>query len=260
MHHISKPSLQQILEINKMENFEEFTSQDRNRSYGLGPAYPEYFEETIEFQKSESISNLLHKNKCKAFLLQEWKTQTQSNEKDLRDRLKPHLKKIYKDKNFKVFDRALVYAVDSCPLLQPRRDEILSLYDKLTEGVPMTGPVKPCGFWTKLMDEVVNEKAREAEMSRKRPKSHPVDHWAEEHLIEEMWRQKEILVKDGVWEEATSSDLTELGASIAFPVVQPNKVRVCIDFREQNLTQLTQEKMANKFDICQGLLLLVLFL
>eukprot|EP00392_Amoebophrya_sp_AT5.2_P018710 g19316.t1 len=200
------------------EDFSAHVQADRLREYGVIDPLPPYVRASISFQKENSASSLIDKNRRNARWLLKFAEKTKEANEAVMKSLKPHPQAVYQGKNF---------------VLRVRFRN--------------TGKIDPCGFWKRLpYDKIEAKKKLAASTQLEQFRKHPAhEHWAEEPLIETMWRQKEAMAAKGLWREAKPDEVGCLGASKAFPVVQgnPPKVRTCIDYRAQNNTLVVEEKM-----------------
>eukprot|EP00392_Amoebophrya_sp_AT5.2_P019576 g20480.t1 len=229
------------------EDFAAHVQADRVREYGVSDPLPAYIRGQITFQKETSAADLIEKNRRNTKWLMKLAKKTEEESANVMKSLKPHLRQVYEGKNFVLFEKLLDQVCGFVRVLRENKAEVMSIITKLKEGFRNTGKIEPCGFWKKLPHSKIEEKKKLAasthlEQYRRHPQH---EHWAEERLIETMWRQKEAMVVKGLWKEAKPEDVGQLGASKAFPVEQgnPAKVRTCIDYRAQNNTLVVEEKM-----------------
>eukprot|EP00392_Amoebophrya_sp_AT5.2_P002923 g2928.t1 len=201
---------------------------DSVREYGVGPFYPDYIGDAIQFAKTRDAATLNAKNREVAALLARLAKETEQQNKSVHAHLKPHLKRVYEGKNFPLMRKLLEMSLDRTPSLQPERGNVLSIVTKLIQGFKQTGDLQPSGFWKRLPLAQVLAKKKEALSARpertRQPPTGP--HWASEDLIENMWAQRDKRLAQGIWHEAPQSSVGRIGAAKAFPVVKNEKIRV----------------------------------
>eukprot|EP00392_Amoebophrya_sp_AT5.2_P009704 g9732.t1 len=187
---------------------------DEVREYGVGPLYPDYIADAIQFAKTRSATTLNAKSREVTALLARLAKETEEQNKSVHAHLKPHLKRVYEGKNFPLMRKLLEMSLDRTPSLQPERGNVLAKKREALSARPERTRQPPTG-----------------------------PHWASEDLIENMWAQRDKRLAQGIWHEAPHSSVGRIGAAKAFPVVKNEKIRVCIDCRPQNQLLHAAEKM-----------------
>lgn len=226
----------------------EILKDSARRVYGAGPLLPDWIQGAIDYQKRSSVEEILKKNKRMAKQLIRKHGDLLSLESQDHQKLPPHLCKLYQGKNFR-FIRALgEEALLGFPELERRKEDVLSIIEKMKEGFISKGEIRPCGFWAERRQSEVDQQLREARAAMERvPRGPPADHWCSESDMEDMWNQTQKHVLAGRWNIVGYSDdrgLRESGSHpITFPVLQNGKIRMCVDFRQKNEQVISREKM-----------------
>eukprot|EP00392_Amoebophrya_sp_AT5.2_P019227 g19981.t1 len=217
--------------------------KDFHRRYGAGSVLPECVQDCIRFVKEASVEELMVKSRTMARMMLRVHEDLHELEKLEHMQFPPHLVTLYRDKCFLFMERLAVWAIAESPDLQPRKQEILSIFEKMKKGLSTRGEISPSGFWRLLPEDERQANRMEAEAEiRNQTSRKPYDHWASEAQIEEMLRQTEKNIHKGIWKVL---NISQEGAEAkkVFPVEQGNKTRLCCDFRMRNLMMYALEKM-----------------
>eukprot|EP00392_Amoebophrya_sp_AT5.2_P006094 g6104.t1 len=226
----------------------EILKDKAKRVYGAGPLLPAWIRSAIDFQKTSSEEDTFLKSKRMAKQLVRLRHRFLQQETQDHNAFPPHLEKLYVGKNFRFLHELASEALSEYPELARRREDVLSIIQKMKEGLISSGEIRPRGFWEPRRQEEADQQLREAQAARsKASRGPPAEHWCSESDIIDMWKQTQKHIAAGRWSIVGHSNgrSVQLGGPhpITFPVHQGGKIRMCVDFRKKSEQVTSREKM-----------------
>eukprot|EP00392_Amoebophrya_sp_AT5.2_P019167 g19906.t1 len=174
--------------------------------------------------------------------------ETQRENERMKSLMSPDVRSIYQNKQWAFLLHLLERACRAANFTGKIRDRVMGLRQKFISGLHTDRDVPPSGFWAEVFDAEAEaadsegdavRKLRAAEFFRSSRKL-PADTWAQPADIQEMQRQKDIMVAKGLW---VPVEKTTSPVAVCFPVKQNQKVRLCIDMRKHNQCIRVRERM-----------------
>ena len=227
------------------------------QSYGVHSQYPNYFEETIRWNKRTSAqeTKLKFADTAKQLIFVEG-TFKSDNELFIQT-LPEHGRKIFQtNKRNVLMEKWMLQGALSVapPEIKSRADEISAVLDRAGEGFSVGSPDGPVeiptsGFWNlKEADDLKKEMAAAGKTKLKTgaaARIPPEGVWFDEKDQETLWDKvygKEI--RRGLWVQIRAEEIT-FECAMVFPVIQglEQKLRPCVDFRKKNIWMVAQEFM-----------------
>eukprot|EP00392_Amoebophrya_sp_AT5.2_P000930 g932.t1 len=158
------------------------------------------------------------------------------------------MSRLYEGKSFRFLEQLAREATAEYPELHEKREDVVSIVQKLRDGLISKGDIRPTGFWQPKPEKEVLAQREAAQLAETlKPRGPPKEHWCSEDQAKEMWRQTKNHLDAGRWELRGTTDDPSTGAGgshpLVFPVVQHEKIRMCVDLRKKNERVIAQEKM-----------------
>eukprot|EP00392_Amoebophrya_sp_AT5.2_P013686 g13815.t1 len=138
------------------------------REYGAGSVLPECVRDCIRFASDSGLEELAVKSRYVARLLLRVHADLYETEQLEHMQLPPHLATLYKDKCFLFMERLALWAANDSPELRGRKDEVMSIFNKMKKGLSTRGEISASGFWKLLPESQRATNKREAEEEEQR--------------------------------------------------------------------------------------------